>query len=237
VKQDSFRKKLRWRKLDDEHICELCSERVGDLEAAHIVDTQFGDRYYKDFSRDRDLPASINDCPNGLLLCSNCHTKYDKPINPKFGEEGRTIQIDGSGKIHLFGSAKVVKYKDLDGTFVPWADKIGKDRYYPSTGLLQYAFELKKVGKNKRMRELSEDEEDSDVEEIANVTGMSHEVDNLKGNEGLMKFKLKKRRVVPSVDRKCDISGCNRVVCKFRKDLELNLCTDHKKITKLQMQE
>jgi len=177
AKQDSFKKKLRRRKLDNINQCELCSENVGDLEAVHIVDVQFAESYYEDFSRNRDLPASLNDCPNGLLLCSNCHTKYDKPINRKLGV-GRTIQIDGNGKIHLFGSAKEVNYRNLSGKSVPWVKEMDNDRYYPTSALLKYAYRLNRVGKGKRMRELSQDEEDSDDDDKAVVEKGNHKSRN-----------------------------------------------------------
>ena len=167
VNQDSFRRRLQTRKVGHPDECEICGQRLGDLEAAHIVDEQFRHLLLEAFLQDRNLIEGTSVTRNGLLVCSCCHTKYDKMVKAvdKTGAPvGRSLQIDEHGIIHLFGKAKEVNYKNLDNKCVPWANFIDKDLLYPNSATLKYAFDLKIVGKGKRIRELSQDldEEDSD---------------------------------------------------------------------------
>jgi len=161
AKQDSFKKKLERRKAClggnfDE--CEICGESIADLEGVHILDEAFKETVESDFEkRVTGAPLSINDAENGLLLCSNCHTKYDKVVSKK---EGRSIQITADGTIRLSGgNAKRVNYMNLDGKKVPWVEFIGKHQHYPSKELLQYSLDLKlQPLPCKRMREIIQDE-------------------------------------------------------------------------------
>lgn len=162
AKQDSFREKLHRRKRDDKGICELCGRDVDDLEGTHIVDVQLAELLHQAYGTNRALPASVNDTPNGLLLCANCHVKYDKPFKKGKGDEGRIIQIDKTGTIHLFGNVKVKNYENLDGKKVPWADQIDKDKDYPTSAVLDFAFKLKKISKSKRRREILQDEKEDE---------------------------------------------------------------------------
>ena len=95
AEQDSFKNVLRKRhKLcgSNPHACEICADVVGDLESAHIIDHALYLRADGDFGKIAGVPISLNDAVNGLLLCSNCHTKFDKIVSKK---EGRSIRLFG----------------------------------------------------------------------------------------------------------------------------------------------
>ncbi len=210
VNQDSLKRRLQARKLGDGDECEICGQRLGDLETTRIVDEQFKRLLHDAFKNDRNLIEGTSVTRNGLLLCSCCHTKYDKKVEAADNTAepvGRSLQIDDHGVIHLFGKAKEINYKDLDKKSVPWANLIDKDPHYPNSATLKYAFNLKIVGKGKRVRELNQDNED--------------EV------EMAPKLKVKRRRKEQLDNRNCDISGCNRFVHIFDPYLELHLCAEH----------
>lgn len=151
---ESFKKKLYRRKIGNEHECELCSQIIGDLEIIQLIDIKYKQQYEKDFPFNRQLPASLYDANNGLLLCCNCYFKYNSYIEEEAGVGGgRCIQIDCTGTIHLYGFAKKINYLKLDGKKVPWADLIDHDHHYPSSATLEYALNLQTSKKNKRSRE------------------------------------------------------------------------------------
>jgi len=161
-KQDSFKKKLiRRRDLSESKECEICGGAVGDLEAAHIVDHQFAERLNDAYMENKKLPISVNDASNGLMLCANCHSKYDKQLK---GGKGRSMQIKADGTILLYGEAKKDNYNNLQGKKVPWHSQIDVNKDYPSSVLLKFAIELKTVSTKKRLFELQEDSEESDEE-------------------------------------------------------------------------
>lgn len=192
----------------------MCGQRLGDLEAARIVDERFKAILHRDFAANRNIVEGTSVTRNGLLLCSCCHTKYDKNVktDPKVSQQplGRSIQIDDKGVIHLLGKAKEVNYKNLNLQKVPWAHLIDKNKLYPNSATLKYAFDLKIAGKDKRCRELIQDilNEDSD-------------------DDSEPKLKVKKRRGGGEQTRNCDISGCQRAVFINDTDLELHLCDIH----------
>ncbi len=92
---ESFKKKLYRRKIGNEHECELCSQIIGDLEIIQLIDIKYKQQYEKDFPFNRQLPASLYDANNGLLLCCNCYFKYNSYIEEEAGGGGggRCIQI------------------------------------------------------------------------------------------------------------------------------------------------
>lgn len=125
------------------------------MEATHIVDEAHRDILLAAYKKDKSLPVSVNDCPNGLLLCAVCHGFFDKRPQP-------LIRISGNGTIHLYGAALESSIKHLHKTKVKWLDKLGTDKDFPTPVLLKFAMTLK-PGANKRLRELVADsEEDQD---------------------------------------------------------------------------
>ncbi len=213
VNEDSLKRRLKARKVDHEDICEICGQLLGDLETARIIDEQFRSILHRDFTSDRNIVEGTNVTRNGLLLCSCCHTKFDKNVkvnNSAAAPIGRSIQIDEKGVIHLYGKAKEVNYKNLDGKKVPWVNLIDKDMLYPNSTTLKYALQLKVAGRNKRVRELNEDLE----EEMLQAP----------------KLKVKVRRSGYQEQRNCDISGCQRSVHIHDPDLDLFLCVEHAEI-------
>lgn len=156
AKQESFKKKLKNSRTDTDH-CEICNGYYpGDnLEAAHIVDEALRENLLVAYKKDKSLPVSVNDCPNGLLLCAVCHCLFDKRPMP-------LIRISADGTIFLYGAALQSSIKHLHGTKVRWLDKLGTDKDFPTPVLLDFAMTLK-PGANKRLRELAdESEEDQD---------------------------------------------------------------------------
>jgi hypothetical protein len=161
AKQDSFKRKLKHSRTDIDH-CEICNGYYpGDnLEAAHIVDEALRDKLLNAYKKNRSLPVSVNDCPNGLLLCSLCHNFFDKRPDP-------LMRISADGTILLYGAALKSSIKHLHHTRVPWLDKLNKDKDFPTSVLLDFAMKLK-PGENKRLRELA-DESEEDQDEVENV--------------------------------------------------------------------
>lgn len=78
------------------------------------------------------------------------------------------IRISHDGTLIMHEKCKKnPRYKELDGTKVAWANKIGRPNY-PSQDLLQLALPLMNA-KNKRALEVLEDDEDDDSEEEYSV--------------------------------------------------------------------
>jgi len=163
AKQESFKKKLKNSRTDIDH-CEICNAYYpGDnLEATHIVDEALRDKLLVAYKKDKSLPVSVNDCPNGLLLCAVCHGFFDKRPKP-------LMRISGDGTILLYGAALHSSIQHLHKTKVQWLDKLGKDKDFPTPVLLDFAMTLK-PGANKRLRELEdESEEDQDDTETTDI--------------------------------------------------------------------
>ena len=156
AKQESFKKKLK-NSRDNFDNCEICNRRFpGTLEAAHIVDEALRDVLLDAYKKDKTLPVSVNDCPNGLLLCPTCHSFFDK-------RPTALIRISSDGTILLFGTALQSDIKHLHKTQVHWYEKLGNDKDFPTPVLLDFAMKLK-PGKKKRLRELA-DESDEEFED------------------------------------------------------------------------
>jgi hypothetical protein len=166
AKQDSFKKKLliRSRSIKKENKCWICGVTYDRLQAAHIFAVESKERqalsdYYLKFPF--DLPASVNDSANGLLLCALCHENFDS--------KKRDIKISRDGKIVLSKSLqKHPIYVSLRGKKVWWKKFIGKNQF-PSGKLLQLHFELEKRPQNLYLSDISEsgdiEDEDSDEEQ------------------------------------------------------------------------
>ena len=171
AKQESFKKKLK-NSRDNSDNCEICNAYFPDvLEAAHIVDEALRNVLLAAYKKDKTLPVSVNDCPNGLLLCPTCHSFFDKRPTP-------LIRISSDGTILLFGTALQSSIKHLHKTKVNWHEKLGNDKDFPTPALLNLAMNLK-PGAKKRLREL-EDESDEEFQ------------DDEKPVKGKRKFTVKK---------------------------------------------
>ena len=109
-----------------------------------------------------NLPPSVNDAQNGLLLCPNCHGYFHKP-QPE-------IRISHDGTLTMNKKCKKNPRYKLDGTKVPWADKIRRPNY-PSPDLLKFALPPLMNAKNKRAQEVLEDDEDNESDEEYLVQG------------------------------------------------------------------
>lgn len=158
AKQDSFRKKLLRRNKSD--TCDICGEQAPALEASHIVALAHKELLETEYDKDPDnLPISVNDATNGVLLCPSCHDSYDRPIGKK--SKKRFIHIKPDGTIVLNGKAEKINYKKLNGKKVPW---IPGQSHYPTPELLQFALTLDPV-KGKTTMEKSEEQEDEDEDE------------------------------------------------------------------------
>ena len=155
-KQDSFRKKLLTVRKNIQK-CDICDEiHEGNLQGAHIVGITYAEMLRDAYYENENLPPSVNDAQNGLLLCPTCHGYFDKP-QPE-------IRISHDGTLIMNEKCKKnPRYKDLDGTKVPWSDKIGRPNF-PSPDLLQLALPLMNA-KSKRALEILEDDEDDENEE------------------------------------------------------------------------
>jgi len=142
----SFRKQILRRELGEDKLgnpkqtcqCQICGEDdiVRTIEAAHIVDLSNKKALHIEYSKElnsaeKHFPGSINDMENGILLCSKCHSFFNKP--------NKYIVIEEDGTIRCSDDAKQVKkFRKLDGKKVPWASKIDSDDY-PSTQFLAWA--------------------------------------------------------------------------------------------------
>jgi len=172
--EDSFKRKLTRRNkyyIGNADECDICGQCIGDLESARILDRALQKTVDADYEKIPGVPLSINDAENGLLLCSCCHTKYDKIVSKK---EGRSIQITEDGTIILSGNAKRVNYQNLNGKKVPWARFIGVNKHYPSRELLRYALQ-KRLNPlpGKRVREIFEDLVENDDDDDDDDDGSS----------------------------------------------------------------
>ena len=103
-----------------------------------------------------NIPISVNDAKNGLLLCPTCHALFDSPRN--------LLKIDKAGKIVVSEDAGESIYS-LNGKFVSWKDNIGTNDY-PSSTFLAIVYELKTKSGDKRIREIMEESEEDADEEI-----------------------------------------------------------------------
>ena len=157
AKQDSFKKKLK-RLRHFFNICDICQEENSLVEAAHIVDHKHKEKLEAEYLINPNLPLSVNDSENGLLLCPNCHGFFDMK-EPE-------IRIKGNGEIGLYGGCLEGNYKSLKGKKVKWSKKIGQ-KNFPTKDLLNFALKLK-PGSNKRIRELIEDSEEIEDEKPIN---------------------------------------------------------------------
>ena len=200
AKQDSFKKKLFRLRRDTTH-CDICNEqREGALEAAHIIDHAFQSTLEAEFCKDEshDLPLSINDSENGLLLCSTCHTYYDK--------KKPWIRITGDGTIRLYHTAKKNNYGQLDGKIVHWAHQINK-RFYPTSAVLNYSMKLKPADDSKRLRELNEESEDNDEERPMPTKKRASPPTTPLVEERPRQTKLKKVQAKPKTTKKSPTKG------------------------------
>jgi hypothetical protein len=136
AKQVSFHNKLRRRKgenasiFENEFMCEICSGKQVTLEAAHVIGLAEKEMLYARRMLDKDLPMSINDTDNGLLLCLNCHSYYDKNL----------IRINEVGMILIDDTLHGVEHYDsLHQTHVPWYKCIGtRANLWPSQNTLEF---------------------------------------------------------------------------------------------------
>ena len=126
------------------------------LEATHLYDQLYSNRWDDIYKKDRaNIPISVNDAKNGLLLCPTCHALFDSPKN--------FLKIDKTGKIVVSKDAGESIYL-LNGTFVSWKDNIGTNDY-PSSTFLEIVYKLETKSRDKRIREIIEEsEEDADDE-------------------------------------------------------------------------
>ena len=155
-KQDSFKKKLLTVRKNIQK-CDICDEiHEGNLLGTHIVGITHADMLREAYYKNENLPPGVSEAQNGLLLCPNCQGYFDKPQPEiRISHDGTLIMNEKCKKNH--------RYKDLDGTKVPWANKIGRPNY-PSQVLLQLALPLMN-SKYKRALEVFENDEDDDSED------------------------------------------------------------------------
>jgi hypothetical protein len=188
AKQDSFKKKLVRRNKSDR--CDICTENAGGvLEGAHVIPHAHKERLENEYDEDRaNLPISVNDAMNGLLLCPTCHAYYDLPVGNK--SKIRNIHILANGTIRLNGIAKQQHYKNLNGKKVPW--KLGESDY-PTAQLLEFALSLPTV-KGKRTSEVLDEEGEEGGAEIKTLLFSSDS--NSDENDFANKKNASKRRRV-----------------------------------------
>lgn len=150
---DSFRNKL-IRRNKESTICDICAEDSLWLEATHIIDVAKRALLEEEYKANEELPVSVNDASNGLLLCPTCHCCFDlkEPV----------VQIGANGKIILSGVWETMNYRNLRNATVPWAHLIGRHKDYPTKELFKLALRTK-PGAMKRIRELIEESEEVGV--------------------------------------------------------------------------
>jgi len=153
--QDSFRKTLLIVRKNIQK-CDVCDEIYeGNLQSTHIVGITHAEMLREAYFENENLPPSVNEAQNGLLLCPNCHGYFNK-IVPE-------IRISHDGTLIINERCKKnLRYAALDGTKVSWAAKIGRPSY-PSPDLLQLALLLMN-DKHKRVLEVLEDDKDDERE-------------------------------------------------------------------------
>jgi len=163
AKQDSFKEKLKRRNAlyDRQANCNVCNDQTPRvLEGAHVVAHAHKALLESQFAKDPDnLPISVNDASNGILLCPTCHSCYDLPLGKK--SKKRFIHIDPNGTIILNGETKDINYKNLHGQRVPWVPGTAN---YPTLQLLKFALTLSSA-KDRRIEELKEELEENEEED------------------------------------------------------------------------
>jgi hypothetical protein len=150
-KQQSLTKKLikRCNSKEDARRCEICDVPSAVFETAHLFDLAREKEYLTFFEADRDhMPISINNAENGVLICPNCHSYFDK--KPR-----RLLHIKSNGTIELTGLAKEQNYAGLHGKKVPWADKINK-KDWPSSALLEVVYHLPPKSRKRKGTDLDQ---------------------------------------------------------------------------------
>lgn len=160
AKQDSFIKKLHTAR-NSSNSCDICNTFApGGLEAAHIIDIGWADKLRAEYLQNRALPLSVNDAPNGLLLCASCHTYFDK--------KPPQITIEDDGKLLMSGDACLnTSLSQFHNQKVSWWESINQDRNYPSSAVLKLRRQWKVPDNKKRKRDQQQQEEEEEEEGAA----------------------------------------------------------------------
>jgi hypothetical protein len=125
----------RCKSKEDSRCCEICDVPSAVLETAHLFDLNREAEFVQFYEADPDnFPIGINHPENGLLICPNCHSYFDK-------KPARLLHIKSDGTIQLTGLAKEQNYGSLHGKKVPWWQYIDK-KDWPTSALLEAVYKL-----------------------------------------------------------------------------------------------
>jgi hypothetical protein len=101
--------------------CQVCDQPSphDEVQGAHFCDITLRDTLVQAAMKNSgQMPLSINDFANGMLLCKSCHGYFDN--------SSKHLLVNGDGVIVCSKSLqKHAVYKALHGTQVPWAARIG----------------------------------------------------------------------------------------------------------------
>jgi hypothetical protein len=120
--------------------CYICDEICTKLKATHIFREEEIKLFEFHSKFPIDLPASIDEISNGLLLCTSCYNFFES--------DNREIRINSNGVIIIADILIENKsFNLLNNKPVWWANYIGK-YYFPSNKLLELHFNLQNRKKN-----------------------------------------------------------------------------------------